>query len=276
MRGVGADPVENRGGDYLSDLPPLRSRSQVLAFATDLENTAVAAYVDALGIVATDHARVRIAAILVTEAEHLAATRTAARAPGGAARVRGRRHARMSARTTRRQALGGAALATAATLAPVRIASAQEDRRKLAAQLLADALRVELTAVVAYEAIANSGRLGERATLLFRQLLDQERQHVEALTKPVEELDGTVPQAPRRADIRGLARVRSDASAVRFATALEERSLRAFSRAMGELRDTNAIRTVATITGAEGGHLVLLRDLAGEPLLASAFEDGSR
>jgi hypothetical protein len=75
VRGVGAEPVENRGADYLAGLPAIRTRDQALAFATDLENTAVAAYIDALGTVATDQARVRIAAILVTEGEHLAATR---------------------------------------------------------------------------------------------------------------------------------------------------------------------------------------------------------
>lgn len=181
----------------------------------------------------------------------------------------------MSARSTRRQAIAGGAVAAAAALAPVRVAAAQDDPKKLSAALLVKALGVELTAVVAYEAIANSGRVTERATLIFRQLLDQERQHVEALTKAVDELDGKPPQAPRRADIRGLDAVRSDDSAVRFAIALEQRSLGAFSDAILELADANAIRTVATIVGAEGGHLVLLRELAGRPALASAFEGGS-
>jgi rubrerythrin len=181
----------------------------------------------------------------------------------------------MRARSTRRQAIAGGALATAAVLAPSGAATAAEDPKKLSARLLAAALREELTAVVAYEAIANSGRLGERATLLFRQLLDQERQHVEALTKSVEELDGKPPQAPRRAQIPGLASVRSDDSAARFAEALEQRSLKAFSDAVLELTDANAIRTVATILGAEGGHLVQLRELAGSPPLTTAFEAGS-
>ena len=81
VRGVGAEPVENRGTDYTSGLPELRTREQALSFATDLENTAVAAYLDALGLVATDHARVRVMAILVAEAEHLAATRLRLRRP---------------------------------------------------------------------------------------------------------------------------------------------------------------------------------------------------
>jgi rubrerythrin len=91
----------------------------------------------------------------------------------------------------------------------------------------------------------------------------------------VEQLDGKPPQAPRRVDIRGLGGVHSRDSAVRFAIALEQRSLGAFSDAILELTDANAIRTVATIVGAEGGHLVLLRELAGRPPLASAFEGGS-
>jgi rubrerythrin len=76
VRGVGSDPIERRPArEYASGFPPLGSRREALAFATDLENTAVAAYVDALGKITTDHVRVRAAAILVAEGEHLAATR---------------------------------------------------------------------------------------------------------------------------------------------------------------------------------------------------------
>jgi rubrerythrin len=76
VRGVEAEPIERRPArEYASTFPALRSRREALAFATDLENTAVAAYVDALGKINTDAVRVRIAAILVAEAEHLAATR---------------------------------------------------------------------------------------------------------------------------------------------------------------------------------------------------------
>jgi rubrerythrin len=181
----------------------------------------------------------------------------------------------MSARSTRRQAIAGGALATAAALVPAGVAEAKPDQRQISAQLLANALGVELAAVVAYEAIANSGRVSQRATAIFRQLLDQERAHVEALTKAVEDLDGTPPQSPRRADIPGLAGVQSDKSAVRFAIALEDRTLRAFSAAILELADANAIRIVSTIVGAEGGHLVLLRLLGGERALDGAFETGT-
>lgn len=76
VRGVSADPIQRRSPEeYASGFPRLRSRGDALAFATDLENTAVAAYVDALGKIATDAVRVRIASILVAEGEHLAATR---------------------------------------------------------------------------------------------------------------------------------------------------------------------------------------------------------
>jgi rubrerythrin len=180
----------------------------------------------------------------------------------------------MSARATRREALAGGAALAAGVLLPASVAGAKDDKQ-LSADLLAKALQVELTSVVAYEAIANSGRAGEHATLIFRQLLDQERQHVESLTEAVEQLGAKPPQAPRRAEIRGLGRVRSQASAVRFAIALEQGQLGAYSDAILELTDANAIRIVATIVGAEGGHLVLLRELAGRPPLASAFESGT-
>jgi rubrerythrin len=76
VRGVAAEPIERRpASEYASGFPKLGSRADALAFATDLENTAVAAYVDALGKINTDALRVRIGSILVVEAEHLAATR---------------------------------------------------------------------------------------------------------------------------------------------------------------------------------------------------------
>ena len=75
VRGVGADPIERRpAAEYAAGFPALGSRRDVLAFTTDLENSAVAAYVDGLGTIVTAHVRVRAAAILVVEGEHLAAT----------------------------------------------------------------------------------------------------------------------------------------------------------------------------------------------------------
>ena len=53
------------------DFPTLRSQEDVLRFAVDLENTAVAAYIDALPKLSDGQLRATVAAIVTTEAEHL-------------------------------------------------------------------------------------------------------------------------------------------------------------------------------------------------------------
>jgi rubrerythrin len=54
------------------DFPELRSQADVLRFAVDLENTAVAAYLDALPKLSSGDLRATAAAIVTTEAEHIA------------------------------------------------------------------------------------------------------------------------------------------------------------------------------------------------------------
>jgi rubrerythrin len=58
--------------EYEAGFPPLRSARDALSFALDVETTAIAAYSDAIGKIATDGARATAAAILVTESEHAA------------------------------------------------------------------------------------------------------------------------------------------------------------------------------------------------------------
>jgi hypothetical protein len=57
---------------YRAAFPPLRDARAALRFALDVEETAIAAYGDALGKIATDSLRVRLATILATESEHAA------------------------------------------------------------------------------------------------------------------------------------------------------------------------------------------------------------
>ena len=64
-----ASPPRPRS-EYESTFPRLRGRRDALSFALDVETTAVSAYADALGKIATDGVRAVAASILVTEAEH--------------------------------------------------------------------------------------------------------------------------------------------------------------------------------------------------------------
>ena len=54
------------------DFPELRSQTDVLRFAVDLENTAIAAYIDALPKLGEGDLRATAAAIVANEAEHVA------------------------------------------------------------------------------------------------------------------------------------------------------------------------------------------------------------
>ena len=71
IRSLGGAPSPPRPrAEYAATFPRLRSARDALSFALDVETTAVAAYSDALGKIATDDARATAATIFVTEAEH--------------------------------------------------------------------------------------------------------------------------------------------------------------------------------------------------------------
>lgn len=66
-----ADGTPNRAkASY--DFPELKSQTDVLRFAIDLENTAIAAYIDALPKLGKGELRATAAAIVSNEAEHVA------------------------------------------------------------------------------------------------------------------------------------------------------------------------------------------------------------
>jgi hypothetical protein len=71
IRSLGDTPSPPRPrAEYEAGFPRLRDARDALSFALDVETTAVAAYSDALGKIATDDVRATLAAIFVTEAEH--------------------------------------------------------------------------------------------------------------------------------------------------------------------------------------------------------------
>lgn len=100
-------------------------------------------------------------------------------------------------KATRREAL----VLAAATAAPVLAGAApalgagDDAAKKRSEDELATALQLEQTAVVAYEAIANSGRLSGRATTIFRALQADDRQHADQLITALDAL-GVKPPIP--------------------------------------------------------------------------------
>ena len=70
---LGGDPAQPKpASEYRSTFPALRGARSALSFALDVEVTAIGAYADALGQIATHPLRVTLAAIMATESEHAA------------------------------------------------------------------------------------------------------------------------------------------------------------------------------------------------------------
>jgi hypothetical protein len=181
-------------------------------------------------------------------------------------------------RGTRRQAIVAAAAAPALlAAAPSALAAPGDDQKRRRSQAaLSKALDIEQTAVVAYEAIANSGRVSVRATTILRTLLDDDRQHAQQLVAALDMMGAKAPIPPRRATIPGLTAARDEIGAADFAIALEARSIGAYLDVVRYLADANVLRSVAGAMGTDGQHLVVLRQLAGRIPVPSAFEHGIR
>ena len=150
----------------------------------------------------------------------------------------------------------------------------EDDPKQRAEDALAAALALEQTAVVAYEAIANSGRLSGRATALLRAVLEDDRQHADQLALALDNMGAKPADPPRRAEIPGLSAVRDDAGAVRFAIDLEERTVAAHLAYVPEFTDSNVLRIVMGAMGTDAQHLVVLRQLARSDPVPRAFERG--
>jgi rubrerythrin len=171
--------------------------------------------------------------------------------------------------STRRQALAGAAAAGAGLALPSLARARSED--DVAKASLAAVLGLEQTALVAYEAIANSGVLKET----LRGFLDQERQHADQLRTALMNMGAKPPIPPRRTDIPGLqAATASRSAAAQFAIALELRTVAAYQTAVGALTDSNVMRTSAGAMGTDAQQLVILREVLGQRPVPGSFERG--
>lgn len=168
----------------------------------------------------------------------------------------------------------GGAFATAAALAPLlpvraALAASSGDQAVLEA-----ALRLEQSAVVAYDAAAQSGVLDRQADSLADVFREQEQAHADALQTALVALGARAPAPPKAGEIAGLSRVRTQAGFVRFLIALELRAVAAYYDAQHKLADPELLSLAARIMANEGQHLALLRPLAGVTAVPHAFERG--
>ena len=169
---------------------------------------------------------------------------------------------------TRREVLAGA-FAGGAALALPRLAWAKPDDRGRAA--LTAVLRLEQTALVAYEAIANAGVLQDT----LRVFLEHERQHADQLEAALVNLGAEPPIPTSRGDIRELEAAQdSRYAAARFAISLELRTVAAYQGAIRDASDPNVVRICAGAMGTDAQQLVVLREAAGLQPVPRAFETG--
>jgi rubrerythrin len=173
-------------------------------------------------------------------------------------------------RLTRRSALAGAA----ASAAFPGVALAQDEKATNRAAL-SSSLEVVQVAVVAYEAIVNGDLLRGSAETTLRSFLGHENEHATALGEALEQMGAAQPTPPRRTEIPRLGSLRSQQQALAFAIDLERRAISTYYRGARDLKDANALKTLASIMACDGQHVTVLRQLAGRPAVPRAFETGA-
>jgi rubrerythrin len=178
--------------------------------------------------------------------------------------------------TSRRYLLAGAggALALGACGGAERPGRPRPGRGRADASQLNRVLAYENTAVAAYELGAQLVRARELGA--WEAIADQEREHARRLTALVRDL-GFRPARPRLPDEyeRSFPLLRTPADALRFASDLEERIVRAYLEALASMRDPELRRLATAIAVNEAEHMVLLSELRGEEPAPDAFVTGT-
>ena len=176
-------------------------------------------------------------------------------------------------------AFGGAVAAASSIplLLSVRNAFAAGEADKT---ILADAIRLERIAVLAYGRVIARGLLSARIERLVKQIAAHEREHAGALTTALTDLRLQPPPAPTAKDIdsvvEGIREIDSQADILNFAIELETAAVAAYHDAQQRFFDAKLLQTVASIMASEGQHLVVLRQALNKPPVPNAFETGSK
>jgi rubrerythrin len=175
--------------------------------------------------------------------------------------------------------LGGAAIAASSIplLWSVRNAFAEA---KGDGAVLASAITLERTAVVAYGAMIDGGLLSPRLLAVAERFRGHEQQHANTLITALTDLGGVPPDPPKGvADVdtvvKGLGDVTSQADVVNFAIELETAVVAAYYDAHAKLLEARLLQTGASIMASEGQHLVVLRKAARTDPVPNAFETGT-
>jgi rubrerythrin len=141
--------------------------------------------------------------------------------------------------------------------------------------ILNSALDLENTAIAAYTAGAKLLR-GD-VLELGRQLLEQEQEHADGLTRAIEDLGGTANKAKSAEEYaRDFPRLRSQNDVLRFAVDLENTAVAAYVDAIPKLSDPNLRKTAAAINTNEAQHISVLLGVLKRPQVPDAFVKGEQ
>lgn len=182
---------------------------------------------------------------------------------------------RVSARLTRRAALGGAAAATLASCGGGDPPPSTGPEAGSGAALLGSVAALEHAAAAAWEAIGERlrGEAGEYAAAIRAR----ERRHAERVSELIRELGGEPPEGrPPEEYAPQFPLMRTEAEALRFAADLEEKLVRAHLDALRTLPQEDQRRTVAEIAAEEAEDLAVVHTLSGEPAAQFPFVTGTQ
>jgi len=176
-------------------------------------------------------------------------------------------------------AFGGAVVAASSIplLLSVRNAFAAGEADKT---ILAEAIRLERIAVLAYDKAIETGLLSRGVERLAKLIAGHEREHAGALTTALTDLGQPQPAQPTAKDIgsvvKGIDDVNSQADILNFAIELETAEVAAYHDAQQKFYDAKLLQAGASIMASEGQHLVVLRQALNKPPVPNAFETGSK
>jgi len=176
-------------------------------------------------------------------------------------------------------AFGGAVVAASSIplLLSVRNAFAVGEADKT---ILAEAIRLERIAVLAYDKAIETGLLSRGVERLAKLIAGHEREHAGALTTALTDLGQPQPAQPTAKDIdsvvKGIDDVNSQADILNFAIELETAAVAAYHDAQQKFHDAKLLQAGASIMASEGQHLVALRQALNKPPVPNAFETGSK
>lgn len=176
---------------------------------------------------------------------------------------------------TRREALGGAAAALVlASCGGSDPAPAGRARPGSGAALLGSLLALEHAVVAAYRAC--EPKLDGDPLREVRAIVDQERGHVTRLQGLIRDLGGDPPHGRSAEEYaRTFPLLGSADDALHFADELEQRQVRAYLEALGELPDLSLRGAAAEIAADEGEHLAAVRLMRGLPAAEGPFVTGA-